>query len=346
MLMKKIIACAAAISLLFAGGCGKKKAETPKKEKEPIVETAEMKNDVFYDMMQDDTRPVAVMIDNDVAASRPQMGLESAYMVYEITVEGGATRFMALFKEHNLEKVGPIRSSRHYFLDYALEHDAIYCHAGWSPQASRDISSLGVNNINGITGSDGSVYWRDNTYDKTWHNLYSGVDKLYKLGTEKKKYRGTTDVVHDEYHKNDVTPESGENAEKISLPYSNFYRVSYAYDSEKKNYKRYVNGSEHMSQTGNCLTAKNIIIYAVRNYPLNDGENKGRQNLDNIGSGSGKYITDGKCVNINWKKDSRKGKTVYTLEDGTPLVLNPGNTYVQIVPTDCNVGIESAESAQ
>ena len=97
-------------------------------------------------------RPIAVMIDNNVDA-RPQAGINKAYMVYEIIVEGGETRLMALFKNVNVDKIGPVRSSRHYFLDYALEHDAIYVHFGWSPQAESDIKTLGVNNINGITQS-------------------------------------------------------------------------------------------------------------------------------------------------------------------------------------------------
>ena len=88
-------------------------------------------------------RPIAVMIDNNVNA-RPQAGLNDAYMVYEMIVEGGESRLMALFKGTSLSKIGPIRSSRHYFLDYALENDAIYVHFGWSPQAEKDIKTLGV----------------------------------------------------------------------------------------------------------------------------------------------------------------------------------------------------------
>lgn len=339
--MKKFILVITALLMLFVSGCQKNKVPENKQEskKNDTAESQVVENDAFYDKMLTDTRPIAVMIDNDTAQSRPQIGLESAYMVYEITVEGGATRFMALFKEHTLEKVGPVRSSRHYFLDYALEHDAIYCHAGWSPQASRDISALSVNNINGILGGDGGNFWRDNTYDKSWHNLYSGVDKLFDYGVNKKGYRGTTEVKNNLYKTNDVVPSDGTDASEISIPYANFYTVSYKYDSNNKVYKRYVNSSEHMSQTGDCLTAKNIIIYHLKNYNLNDGENKGRQNLENIGSGTGVYITDGKRIDINWSKQARNGKTLYTLADGSELVLNPGNTYIQIVPPNKEVKI-------
>lgn len=340
--MKKITVYLLILAMILLPGCSKKEEVKEEVEQEvPVIseEINEAEPNEFCQLMETDVRPVAVMIDNDVAASRPQMGLESAYMVYEIIVEGGASRMMALFKNHDLEKVGPIRSSRHYFLDYALEHDAIYCHAGWSPKASADIKSLGVNNINGIQGDDGSVYWRDYTYDRTWHNLYSGVDKLYDKAINTKKYRGTTDVKHNLYSDEDITPENGSSAVEIKLPYSTFYRVGYTYDAENMVYKRYVDGAEHMSQTGNVLTAKNIIIYQIRNYNLNDGDNVGRQDIENIGSGSGYYVTNGKVININWSKASRAAKTNYTTEDGEELILNPGNTFVQIVPANTTITI-------
>lgn len=340
--MKKLISYFLIITMLLMVGCSKKNESGEKPVEESPAVSEEVVQEVtneYCEMMNTDTRPVAVMIDNDVAASRPQIGLESAYMVYEIIVEGGASRMMALFKNHDVEKVGPIRSSRHYFLDYALEHDAIYCHAGWSPKASADIKSLGVNNINGIQGDDGSVYWRDYTYDRTWHNLYSGVDKLYDKAVNTKKYRGTTDVSHNPYSNEDIVPETDSAATEIKLPYSTFYRVGYIYDADNMVYKRYVDGKEHMSQTGDVLTAKNIIVYKVRNFNLNDGDNVGRQDIENIGSGSGYYITNGKVVDIKWSKKSRTGKTIYTTEDGEELVLNPGNTFVQIMPVSSTITI-------
>ncbi len=289
--------------------------------------------DAFYAEMKEkeNVRPIAVMIDNDSDKARPQIGLENAYMVYEIVVEGQATRFMALFKDYNLEKVGPVRSSRHYFLDYALEHDAIYSHAGWSPKAAKDISALKINNINGVLG-DGACFWRDNTYDKTWHNLYTSTVKLSERAKDTKGYCMETDNKIPDYNKLDTVPEIGDAILNISLPYAKFYKVGYTYDESTMRYVRYVNGKEHKSQTGEALSAKNIIVYQLKNVSLADGENKGRQDLKNIGNGTGYYFTDGKRIPILWSKSARDEKTVYTLEDGSPLMLNPGNTFIQIVP--------------
>ncbi len=329
---KILLLLISAFMLISFTACGKAD-ETIKNDGIKAVEAPEISADSFYTKMKslENVRPIALMIDNDSEAARPQIGLEDAYIVYEIVVEGRATRFMALFKDFELEKIGPVRSSRHYFLDYALEHDAIYSHAGWSPKAAKDISSLGVNNINGVA-ADGASFWRDNTYDKTWHNLYTSTKKLSSRADEK-KYRRDTDSTFINYKRVDETPESGKDVTEITIPYANFYSVSYKYDEEAKNFIRYVNGKTHDSQTGKAITAKNIIMYTVQNVNLPDTENKGRQDLKNIGSGTGYYFSDGKAVEIKWSKKTRNSKTEYTLKDGTPLELNPGNTFIQIVPT-------------
>lgn len=340
--MKKLIALMLVLGIVFCAGCGKKevKDDTPKDTVVTESKKEEPKNE-FVELMETDTRPIAVMIDNDGPSSRPQIGLERAYMVYEIIVEGGASRIMALFKDaSDIEKVGPIRSSRHYFLDYALEHDAIYCHAGWSPKAASDISSLGVNNINGILGNDGASFYRDNTYDRTWHNLYTDLNKVYKYGTDKKGYKSTTDVKHTAYYDEDTDLSGDKTALEVILPYSTGYKVTYKYNEADKNYTRYIGQSEHMSQTGKALNAKNIIVCHVKNYDLNDGEGKGRQNLDTVGSGSGYYITNGKAIEITWSKTSRKDRTIYKDADGNELTLNPGNTYVQIMPVSAEITIQ------
>ncbi len=340
--MKKLISLIVILSLVFVAGCKKEKT-TQEIVEDPIIDVQEEKEEVpeFIKLMESDTRPVAVMIDNDGPSSRPQKGLEKAYMIYEVIVEGGATRMMAIFKDApNMDKVGPIRSSRHYFLDFALEHDAIYCHAGWSPKAQSDISKLKVNNINGILGSDGVNFYRDKTYDSTWHNLYADLNKIYAYGVEKKGYRGTTNEKHTAYSIKEFDLEDGNSATNITLPYSYKYTVRFVYNPEEKVYTRYIGQKEHMSQTGDVLTAKNIIVYNLKNYNLNDGENKGRQELETVGSGKGYYITNGKAVEISWTKDDRTKKTIYKYADGTELKLNIGNTYVQIMPTNASITIE------
>ncbi len=301
-------------------------------EEEPKVE--EKKVQIY----QGTDRPIAVMIDNHKAAL-PQAGLNDAYMVYEIIVEGGESRLMALFKGANLEKIGPIRSSRHYFLDYALENDAIYVHYGWSPQAQSDISSLKVNNINGIYESSTS-FWR--VKDKSApHNAVTSTEKIKALA-EKKGYRTTsTETSVLKYTTDEVDLEEGVTANTINIPYSESNNVKYTYDETTKRYQRYSKGVEEKDwTTDEAVTTKNIIITFARNTVLNDGENKDRQNLYNIDTLKGYYITNGKAIEITCEKTSRSGKTVYKDTSGKEINVNDGNTYVQICPINAKVTIE------
>ena len=295
--------------------------------------------DSFYtEITSSKTRPIAVMIDNDEESARPQAGLENAYLVYEITVEGAATRLMALFKNYDVKNVGPVRSARHYFLDYALENDAIYAHAGQSPQAGRDIAALGMIDINGLNGLDGQYFHRDYTHTSSWHTLYTGTDKLAELA-EVKGIRKESDELIYQYNEQDIDMD-GQAATEFALPYAPFYRLTYEYNADSKLYERYINGAPHASQSGETLSAKNVIVLYMDNYNLNDGTNAGRQELDNIGSGKGFYMTNGQYKEVTWSKSSRTAKTVIKDESGTEITFNPGITYVQIIPEHKGVTIE------
>ena len=284
-------------------------------------------------------RPIAVMIDNHSGAW-PQANLNKAYMVYEIVVEGGETRLMALFKGQNLEKIGPVRSSRHYFLDYALENDAIYVHHGWSPQAQSDIASLGVNNINGIQESSSS-FWR--VKDKSApHNLFTSTESILKIAERKgySKISNKKSVLN--YVSNEVEmPSTAVNATSVTIPHSNLQTVKYEYDEQSKTYKRYARNKLQTDYiTGEPVTTKNIIITMCENYTLEDSENKGRQGLKNIGTFKGYYITDGKAIEIQCIKNARNEQTVYKDLNGKEIEVNDGNTFVNICPPDAKLTIE------
>lgn len=294
---------------------------------------------------QGNERPIAVMIDNSKDAF-PQGGLNDAYLVYEIIVEGGESRLMALFKGTNPAKIGPVRSSRHYFIDYAMENDAIYAHFGWSPQAQSDIASFQINNINGLIESD-EVYWRVKD-KKSPHNVATTIEAL-KASAEKKNYRLTSEqksVLH--YVVDEVEIENGISAETITIPYSGKANtVKYEYDQNTKRYQRYDKGvKEHDWATEKPITTKNIIISFVRNYTLTDSENKGRQGIKNIGTLDGYYITNGKAIKIVCEKTSRGEQTVYKDLEGNEINVNDGNTFIQLCPIDAKVEIEGSEEIE
>ena len=111
---------------------------------------------------------------------------------------------------------------------------------------------------------------------------------------------------------------------------------------QNKVYLRFINGVAHKDRiTGKQYTAKNIITYKVHNYTLNDGYSGGRQGLNNIGSGEGYYISEGYAIPITWEKKSRSSKTIYKVKaTGKELVVNDGNTFIQIQPDNQTLTIE------
>ena len=104
-------------------------------------------------------RPVAVMI-NDLKAAQPQLGVSQADIIYEMPAEGGITRMVALFQSlDGVGNLGSIRSTRAYYLELALGHDALLVHAGGSPEAYKDIPAWGVDNMDGVNGgSDAKIF--------------------------------------------------------------------------------------------------------------------------------------------------------------------------------------------
>ena len=305
---------------------------TEEKKDEPQVQIVDVNSK---------TRPYAVMINNNHAAW-PQCGLKDAYLVYEIVAEGGITRMMALYKDKLPEKIGSVRSARHYFIDYAEENDAIYIHWGGSPQAYSRIKT-GINDLDGIA-LEGSIFFRDKSLDRAYeHTGFVNLAKAKETAENKGYTRDTQKDLLLNYSATEVELNlvaGVQSAGNVTLKYSDYHTTSYEYDEENKVYKRSMSGKANVDlETKEQYTAKNIIVYKVNNYTLG-GENKGRQELENVGSGSGYYISNGYSVPITWEKTSHSGQTVYKYENGEEITVNDGNTFIQIMPTTGTIKIE------
>ncbi len=342
--MKAIYKAIAIIMLLtLLAGCGKDEQSVPvsnidvPKQEAEVDKTAAEIDEFFKKYVNTNERPVAVMVDNDDKNARPHAGLDEAYLIYEMVVEGGATRFMALFRGDNTEKIGPIRSSRHYFLDYVMENDAIYTHFGWSPKAITDISAFGIDKINGVLGADESIFWREQKYKGDWHSAYTSIEKIRAMAKQKGYAAETEDKNGLEYADKFFDLSGGKPATSVSLEYSGMYSTGYTYNEETKLYEKSINGQPHKLQNGKTLAVKNIIVHYVYDTSLGDGTD--RRNINTAGGGKGLYITGGSAVEISWSKPSRSGDTVYKNADGTKLLLNPGNTVINLISPSAEITI-------
>ncbi|NLY18321.1 MAG: DUF3048 domain-containing protein, partial [Clostridiaceae bacterium] len=174
----------------------------------------------IFDMPQEGVRPVAVMIDNETDAVLPQGGIGEAQIVFEFIVEYGATRYMALFWDNLPDMIGPVRSARHYFLDYLMDFDAIYAHIGWSDYAYRDLAEFEIDNIDGVTREAGGVYW-DLTRDKrNYHDSYTSAERLNNFISNAGYETKTTKALPLPYNKDDLDLSDGRTAEEVFIKYS------------------------------------------------------------------------------------------------------------------------------
>ena len=280
-----------------------------------------------------EVRPVAVMIDNQGDKVLPQGGISQAQIVYEMLVEYNITRYLAFFWGTMPEIIGPVRSSRHYFLDYSMEYDAVYTHFGWSEYARKDITKFKIQNINGLV--NGEAFW-DITKDKgNWQDSFTSKERIEKQISSLKYRTEPIKLFPFKYEDEFKVNENGMLAEDIFIKFSSngVSTCGFIYDAENGNYRRFRMGKPHIERnTNEQVKATNIIIQEVSSPPI-ENDTAGRRNLLNIGSGNGWFITGGKAIPVKWSKSARDAQTTYKTDAGEQIKLNEGQTWIEIVPT-------------
>lgn len=290
---------------------------------------------------------VGVMIDNHPQA-HPQSGLKDASIVYEAPAEGGITRFLAIFaKNQNLDKVGPVRSARPYYLNWMEEYGrALYMHCGGSPEALKMIENENIFHANEMVR--GSYFWRDNLRASP-HNLYTSSANWNKYFEKYPPAGKTTELLGWKFSSTTVSITGGSfpllieeglgggaiGAKSIKIKYWADYAVEWKYNADKQNYARYVNGvlSE---ENGQPITAANVVVQSVYMEILDE---LGRREIETVGKGDVRVLRDGQLVLGNWKRKDRAERTrFYSNKEDKEIPLRPGQTWIEVIPR--NTGIE------
>ena len=282
-------------------------------------------------------RPVAMQI-NNIRVAYPQSGISQADIIYETLAEGNITRLLAVFHVYDADKIGPIRSARHYYLDMAASHDAIYMHYGGSPQAYGYISQMKAPSLDGITRADGVLSWRDPERKAIPRMLEHSVYTSRKLIDEAWEAVGYRKDVRENFVSGLVFQKEGkapfgQRADFITIPFSSSYVSSFEYDYEAREYTKYSAGELHMDAlVDQPLRFTNLIVQKTEMYVI-PGDDAGRREVKIIGQGTGYYISHGRAVAIEWSKTAYDETTRYIeTKTGKPLSMNPGKTYIAIVP--------------
>lgn len=299
--------------------------------KELPLDGTEVEEDVYNEIMQ--FLPMAVMIENSVGV-RPVSGLSRADLVYEALVEGGITRYMAIFHRHDADEIMPVRSSRSYYLDWLAGLDATYMHIGGAisdnPRAVAlpRIFNEGTLSYMNVYGS----WWRRNDRFAP-HNAFTSTTRM-KDAQEKLGWARVTTLEAWAY-KDDDGPAETANTTAISLSYgvsgSSSYSVDWAYNAEKNYYNYSVGGVAQTDPTTNEeVTAKNVIIVLTGLTAANDGY--GHVLYDTIGSGRALIFIDGTVVDGTWEKPDLETRETFFDGEHREMQLNRGRTWIHFAP--------------
>lgn len=281
-------------------------------------------------------RPIAIVL-NNLKAAQPQLGISQADVVYEVPVEGGITRMLALYQTvEDVDILGSVRSARPYLIELALGHDGIFVHAGGSQEAYSNLKSWKVNRMDGVRGADDAkIFWRDpdrrknNGYE---HSLITSGEKILEyLGKGKFPTEHADGWQYLQAFKEDGTPAAGEAAEHIKVSFSGYKTGTFDYDAASGRYLAGQYGKEQVDGgNGEQVSAVNVLVLKTRTAVLDD---VGRLRVETTGEGEGMFFCGGKGVPIRWSRKDRNTPFSYTLEDGSSLALGQGNSYVCIIST-------------
>lgn len=304
-----------------------------KKEESDSVNTIEEKYFTFYtgEECEQDTNnniPFLVMVENS-PASRPQSGLSQADIIYETSAEGGIPRFMALFHSNSPSIIGPVRSVRPYYISIANENGLPFAHCGGSSDAlediKRDSSIMSINEV-----SEEKYFWRDSSR-KAPHNLYTSSSKIrdFILNSNWSVSGKSFNNFDSSYYNNDTF----NNCANLKITINKNYNTSYIYNNGL--YTKYMDGVESVDTAyEEPLEFSNVIIQKTK---INLGSDGLHLDMNLIGEGDGIILSQGKVIDIRWKKSSELSKTVLYDMNDKEIPLSPGKTIWHIVDIDTKI---------
>lgn len=325
----------------------------------PKTESCPTNGELFSKQQRDwweNHRPLGVMIENHVE-SRPQSGISSSDVVYEIVAEGGITRFLVIYYCQDAEVIGPVRSARTYFLDFISEYgdSPLYAHVGGAntPGPADSLSQIesygwqAYNDLNQFSIGF-PVFVRD--YDRlgrtvaTEHTMYASTTQLWDYAAEK---RDLTEKNEDgdewdedfvEYtFKDDAKLDARPQNQKVSHTFWDgygSYDVLWTYDKETNSYLRSNGGKPHIDLNNNeQLSAKNVVILYMRESRANDGYDNNLHLLYGTkGSGDAVVFLDGEEIEATWSKRNRTSRLTLKDNRGKEIEFNRGRIWFVVLP--------------
>ena len=362
---KKILLAVGVMAMLFqVTGCKKEEApkseDTPKKKVEQQAEQTKEESQTVQgaEVTQKEVpanqnlltgvgdlsegaigkRPVAVMV-NNVQKAMPQYGVSQADLIFEIPVEGDATRFMALYGDYTkVPQVCPIRSCRYYFPALSQGFDAFYVNWGCDETILDYIQGLNLDQIEGITNT-GGLFGRDQEklnqgYALEHTGFFDGTRLVSYIESKglrtdlKEEKKGAAFLFNG--MEEQLKPE-GSDCTQVDVQFG-AQSSTFTYDAEKKVYLKQINGTPQTdAKTGEQLAFTNVLVLETE---ISVRDEVGRKKIDWDGGANAKgyYISNGGVQEIRWSKDENNEESYLRFYDlnGKEIKINRGKSYIAL----------------
>ena len=330
-----IVAVIVAIALI---GCGVwaffalQKKETKTQQPTTTVKAEKPKApEKFYSALSgvevasaaDVNKPVIGSIIENSPNARPQSGLFDAEVVFEAIAEGGVTRFLALYQQNQPALIGPVRSLRGYYIDWAGGFQASIAHVGGSGDALARIRDGQHRDMDQFFNA-GSFWRARDRYAP--HNVYTNFENLSSLNNSKGWSSSNFEGFKFKNDKKSSTP----NATQISITMSGpLYDSTFSYNADCNCYLRNQAGAPHLDREKGQISPKNVVALRM-NINSRDGY---YSDYVTIGSGTAVVFRDGVAEEITWEKSSENSPLTLKDSAGKIVQLNRGQTWLVAVPT-------------
>jgi hypothetical protein len=305
-----------------------------------------------------DRRVIAVKIDNHWNA-RPQSGIDQADAVYELLVEGGLTRFIALFHHSDTEYLGPIRSGRPTDPTLVKYLGAPLQISGAQPWISSVIAGYGVK----LLGDNGNTTFRIGSRSAP-HNLYGSTvlmreeaDRrgyadeapaapIFNFGEPTEGTPGATDITLDWSDRPEVRWEwTGTEYVRFNgdIPHNWLALPSDDEDDSTETSTTEDGSAEETPEVlEHQIATDTIVVVTATKYWASSSSGAGSAvpALDTVGSGDAYVFYGGVVVEGSWQRDSVDERFELTLDDGSPIVIPAGRLWISVFPNSQQVSWE------
>lgn len=274
---------------------------------------------------------VALKIDNAPQA-RPQPGLEEADITFTELVEGGTTRFIALYHSRLPERAGPVRSGRDVDAQVLPAFSPVF---GISGAAESTYARLRGAGLLVFEEGQADAFSRDGSRPSP-HNVFASTEALADAADDLPPAEAPWPF--------DATaPGGGQDATGVDLVYSPFYRASWDWDPAGGTWSRNQEGEPHTAAGGEQLTADTVVVAQVTAFEGTGVDSGGNPipEVDAVGEGEATILRDGRSYPARWRKPSPESQFEWVTSEGAPLPLRPGRTWVELVPDAGNVSVAS-----